>query len=210
MKFLTLALVLSLFLSCKDSNRDKDHKQASKNIEKQMEKFVLTSYCFYQLDDKYSTENDGQIIDNWLNQKSIDIINHTEIESIFSHNAGGPNGAEWNPSTNLYIAILFPATPQNSTDPVELLINGKVYEDVYLKYNANLIWYKVKREFWENEVRTINTSDIEDMYPHDFLENIRAGNVQPITDLNYGDIIKFETIHKGDTLSSFFHTTYGE
>jgi len=176
----------------------------------QLEHIALASYCFYELDDKYSTENDCEAIDNWLKEKSNLILRNETVKNIFNHNGGGPNGAEWNPSTNLYVAVLYSSISQGRVNKPDLFINGKTYKEKLLEYNSNLIWYRVKQEFWTNESRTINSLDIKEMYSSEFLEDLNTENVQTITDLDYGEILKFRTCHDGDTILNFFHATYGE
>ena len=72
--------------------------ETSESIKKGVKSAVLASYCFYELDNKYSAEKNNQVINNWLNKKSNFVLSNETIDNIFDHNGGGPNGAEWNPS----------------------------------------------------------------------------------------------------------------
>lgn len=206
---LLITIILPLLISCQGKDEDKTNPIENTDS-RQDENALLTSYCFYTLDDKYSTENDSLIINKWLKEKSDFILKNKSIDNIFTHNSGGPNGAEWNPSTDLYLAIVSQSNAKNSGEIHQLFINTKEYKQKILEYSPNLTWYKVERDFWENEVRAIDSLDIREMYSSDFLEDIKNGDFEPITDLNYGEILKFESVFNGDTLARFFHVTFGE
>ena len=204
-----VTLILFFLFSCKENDGNKSDAHLTADI-KQKESVLLTSYCFYELDDKYSSKSDSITIMSWLNEKSNLLLNAESVENIFNHNGGGPNGAEWNPSTNLYVAIMSPPKSNTSIKFAELFINGRPYGEKILEYNPNLTWYRVSRDFWENESRPITPLDISEMYSEDFLNSVKNERAQPITDLNYGEILKFEIFFKSDTLSKFFHITTGE
>ncbi|GGX34091.1 hypothetical protein GCM10007384_38430 [Aquimarina muelleri] len=177
------------------------------NVEKNVEQ-KLASYCFFKLDDKYSIEEDNLIINTWLKEKSQVLLKNDSIPNIFSQNGGGPNGAQWNPSTDLYIAIL--THYKESTEIPKLYINEKLYKKQVYPFSSHLIWYEVKQSFWEQEVKEIDSSDIQKMYPSEFLNGISAGEFNPVADLKYGKILKFEISYKKEKLTKFFHATYGE
>ena len=206
---LVVGILLSLVISCQRIDGSKPNITGNTEL-KQVENASPIAYCFFKLDDKYSTENDPLIINKWLKRKSDLILKNKSIDNIFNHNGGGPNGAEWNPSTDLYIAILSPSIAKGSAENHQLFMNTKVYEQKILAYSPDLIWYNVKQDFWEDQLRTIDPSDIAEMYSNEFLEDIKTGSFEPVTELNYGEIIKFEVLLKSDTVSYFFHAAYGE
>lgn len=177
------------------------------NSEKDIEQ-KLSAYCFFKLDDKYSTEKDSLVINTWLKERSITILTNDSTENIFTQNGGGPNGSQWNPATDLYIAIS--TSSKELTEIPKFYINGKLYQKQIYKYRPHLIWYVVKQDFWEREIREIESIDIEKMYSPQFLNGIKNGEFSPYVNLNDGEILKFEISHKEENLIKFFHATYGE
>ena len=63
-------------------------------------------FLFYQMDDKYSESELTAILVNWMRKRSKLIEQDPGYPNILNQMGGGPNGAEWNPSANLYLAIL--------------------------------------------------------------------------------------------------------
>lgn len=170
----------------------------------------LNAFCFYELDDKYSETNADSIIIKWLNDKSKHIVNRDSMPNIFDHNGGGPNGAQWNPATNLYIAIFFDSS-KSKQNPI-LRIHGERYTGPFFEFNRNLIWYRVSREFWEEEAKEIDSLDMKDMYSQEFRSKVQNKEIIPITDLDYGEILRFDvSLESGpESVTKFFHATYGE
>ncbi|MCX2764810.1 hypothetical protein [Aquimarina muelleri] len=201
-------LIVLVFMSCQRNKKENPTIiKRIENVEKNVEQ-KLASYCFFKLDDKYSIEEDNLIINTWLKEKSQVLLKNDSIPNIFSQNGGGPNGAQWNPSTDLYIAIL--THYKESTEIPKLYINEKLYKKQVYPFSSHLIWYEVKQSFWEQEVKEIDSSDIQKMYPSEFLNGISAGEFNPVADLKYGKILKFEISYKKEKLTKFFHATYGE
>ena len=210
MKNLLLILFVStVLISCSESNPDANHSPPV-NQHTFVKETTFASWCFYKLDNKYSTENDSATIVKWLKEKSDQIINNTATNNIFNHNGGGPNGAEWNPSTDLYIAVQLPSPPEDLNENLSVLVNGKPYQQLFFEYDHGIFWYRIDQTFWENEIKTIDSTDIDKIYSPLYLKGINDGDFQPITELNYGEVLKFEIIYDTDTLVNFFHATYGE
>lgn len=87
---------------------------------------------FFKLDDKYSTEKDSLVINTWLKEKSIKILRKDSAENIFTQNGGGPNGSQWNPATDLYIAV---STASNElTEVPKIYVNGKLHQKQIYNY----------------------------------------------------------------------------
>lgn len=201
-------LIVLVFISCQRNKKEnpaiiKEIENVEKNVEQK-----LAAYCFFKLDDKYSIEKDSLIINNWLKEKSQVLLKEDSIPNIFSQNGGGPNGAQWNPSTDLYIAIL--THSKESTETPKLYINEKSYKKQVYSFSPRLIWYAVKQSFWKQEVKEIDSLDIQKMYPPEFLNGITNEEFHPVADLKYGKILKFEISYKEAKLTKFFHATYGE
>lgn len=202
---------LIVFISCQKNEEKKSSCQEIENTQKETvlknESLPLNSYCFFKLDEKYSVEKDSILIHNWLKEKSEIILANNSVENIFSHNSGGPNGAEWNPSTDLYIAVLSSSKTANKPS---LQINGKLYSNTVFNYNENLTWYIVEYDYWKNEALEIDSTSIKQMYAPEFLNGIKNKEFDLVADLNYGEILKFEISYENKILTKFFHATYGE
>lgn len=197
-----------MLISCQGNKKEnppilKEIVNSEKDIEQK-----LNSYCFYELDYKYSTEKDSLIINTWLKEKSLAILKNDSLENIFSQNGGGPNGSQWNPFSNLYIAISIPS--DELTEIPKLYVNGKLYKKQIYKYSSYLIWYVIKQDFWEREIRDIDSIDVKKMYSPEFLSGVKNGKINTLVDLNYGEILKFEISYKKEKLTNFFYATYGE
>lgn len=204
--------ILIVFISCQKNERKKSSfreiEKTPKEITLKEETISLNSYCFYKLDEKYSAEKDSILINNWLKEKSKTILANDSIESIFNQNAGGPNGAEWNPGTDLYISIL--SSSKKTNDKPSLRIKGELYSKSVFEYNDNLIWYLVEYDYWLKEVKEIDSTDIKQMFSSEVLNGIKNKEFYPVAQLNYGEILKFEISYENKILTKFFHVTYGE
>lgn len=190
--FITIFLI---FASCKT------------NSQKQIVKTKSTMYCFYKLDDKYAIEIDSLKIDDWLKTKTDSIIKNYKIKNIFDRNGGGPNNAEWNSATDLYLAVLNPTNKTNSN--IKLLINEVNYDRIILK-NQNIVWYVIPQKYWKQKIRKIDSTDIKNMYSKAFLKGIRNEEFYPSAPLGYGKILKFDILNDKSKQTKYFHVTYGE
>lgn len=157
------------------------------------------AYCFYKLDDKYSIVNDSTTINNWLEKKSINLLNGDFSGDTFHQNGGGPNGSQWNPSTDLYIAIL---KTKNSKHQ-QLYINNTLQERRVFQQNEHITWYKTDVDYWQNALKTIDSTDLKLMFSEDIESN-------PIIPLNSGKVLKCDVVCDTQKLTSYFHATQGE
>ncbi len=201
-------LIVVVFISCQRTKKEnatiiKETGNTKPNIEQK-----LKTYCFYKLDDKYSIEKDSSTINRWLKEKSKLILMNDSLESIFNQNGGGPIGAEWNPSTDLYIAVL--TSIKESTNSPKLFINKKPYENNVYEYRPYLTWYLVKQDFWEKEIRKIESNDMEKLFPTWLLKGIKNGRYNKSVISDFGEILKFDIRYEEQKITKFFHATYGE
>ena len=205
---LIIVSFIFMFISCQGKKQEnftnsKEFVNSKNNIEQK-----LKAYCFYKLDDKYSIEKDSLAINSWLKEKSKLILKNDSIESIFNQNGGGPIGAEWNPGTDLYIAI-FTSINKSSNVP-KLSINGKSYRNIIYEQSPYLTWHQVKRDFWEKEIREIEFNDIENLFPVELSDRIGNGEIDESWVSEYGEILKFEFTYEEQKIIGFFHATFGE
>ncbi len=200
-------LTFIVLISCKETRKEsftieKEIVDSENNVEK------INSYCFYKLDDKYSTEKDSLIIVNWLKKKSHIILKKDSIQNIFYRNGGGPNGAEWNPATDLFIAVL---TTQNvPANTPEIYLNGKLHKNKFYTHSPNLSWYKVKYNVWKRQAKDIDSIDMQKMFSTNFLNSIKNGEFEPMAPLENGEILRFDISYEKSRITKFFHAAYGE
>lgn len=91
-----------------------------------------------------------------------------------------------------------------------MLVNEKLYDKTIYNYSPNLIWYRVKQDFWEQEIRAIDATNVNAMYSKDYLNDIKNGEFKPVVALTYGEILKFDISYNEQKLTKFFYATYGE
>lgn len=215
---LIIISILFLLFSCKgnineNENLEKETPNTSdrldlipepdKELREAYEKSIvhkLNTFCFFKLDDKYSVEKDSLVIMNWLNEKSLAIIQNDTLVNIFNQEGGGPNGAQWNPSTDLYIGISLGS--DEFTEIPKLYINGKLFEEETQQQSPNLVWYVLNQDFWNKEVIEIDSPE--------YLREIENGNFKIEDNLLSGEIFKIEITYKDESLIKYFHAAYGE
>lgn len=191
-----------LFLVACQSNGD-DSVNENNNADSNVNLAPLAVYCFYKLDDKYCEVSDETEIDNWLENKTTS-ISHNDIRGdLFQHQGGGPNGAEWNPSTDLYIAV------NRELNAFEIQFNAKKLE---LEKEAieGLTWMIVPMTTWFEELTQITEQDWEQMFPNGSTsedpENIELG-IQPP---RVGELIKISVLSADQNIDRYFYAAFGE
>ncbi|TSE04885.1 hypothetical protein [Aquimarina algiphila] len=208
-----ILLGLILIISCK-SNTNKDEKEEKlieesnkeEEVAKENSKEFIT-FCFYQLDDKYSNENDSIKIQEWIKKES-DIIKTGKLNSndLFDHNAGGPNGAEWNAGTHIYLVIQ--QSPSSVAENPKIWINGKPFYDKSIYESKDLKWFLIRKEYWYNQLRDVNSADIKDLYPDPEIQNaIKNEEYEPYVGQVLRFDISYENLHR---ITKYFHVAYGE
>ena len=160
--YIFIIVIALSFFSCKKSTvtrlSTRILKKGINQNAKQINSDSLNAYCFYMLDDKYASSTQSQEIDDWLKEKQKAIENKTLDYNLFDKNGGGPNGAEWNPSTNLYLAIVCPVNELNNN--IELSINGTSYSNQMFLKDKNVSWYIIKQDFWEENLKEVNEEKV--------------------------------------------------
>ena len=202
-------LTVLLFISCQGTKREHATTvtkitSAKKNVEEQQ----LNAYALYKLDDKYSVEQDSLVIYDWLKEKSLTVLKNDTIGNIFRQNGGGPLGAQWNPYTDLYIAISAPVDEFNETP--ELYVNGSLFEKQVFLSSPGLTWYNLSLEFWEKETKEISTIAIEKLYYSEFSNELQPEVFERMAASNYAKVITFDIAYKEEKITKYFLASYGE
>jgi hypothetical protein len=227
MKYIPLLFILALF-SCTESETKSESEILSErkdslrrdSLEKDKQEKLKASLpleddlgAYYLLGDKYADSHDTTEIRLWFDE----LLSFIEKEGL-QHNlldgvGGGPNGAQWNASTDLYIIRTVPGSLENSK--CELFVNGKkisgrsFVKEVPEKKSA-LVYFIVPKEQWESQLRDITEKDFSRLYGENWKETL-ANSPAPG---NTGKVVEFKiTIERdgGETsLSDLFHIAYGE
>ncbi len=154
---------------------------------------TLNAYCFYKFDNKYGVSHDSLDINKWKKIKTKQIQNDTIEGDIFMHRGGGPFGAEWNPSADLYIAIL-PAA--DMTGRLVVNINDKPFTTINITGNE-LKWIVIKQDVWEKKLRKVKKRDSD---PDKMSEYAPSDMV--------GQIIRIEFVLGKNKLVKYFYAAF--
>lgn len=152
--------------------------------------------CYYKLDDKYSTSADSTEINLWWQNKLKDIELKGAQNSLFESKGGGPNGAQWNPSADLYVVATIKKVLTNESIVVEL--NKKKIQETHVvkivpkDKIGTILYFKIQRTVWEKHLRKIKPTNAEEMYGVEISTTVKRSK-------------KDFTILKG-----FFRVAYGE
>lgn len=178
--------------------------------------FPLDMGCYYKLDDKYSESEDTAEINKWWRKKLKEFEYNGFQNNLFAKKGGGPHGAEWNSSTDLFIAATINKTLNNET--IELKLNKKKISRVnFFKYFpihkiGTIIYFKLPRALWEKHLRKINAEDFEGIYGKENIESVKENLTAP---LDAGEVVEITIYIRNSknssfTITDFFHIAYGE
>lgn len=194
--------ILLLIVSCQ-GNTEKSTEETT-ILDELPNQSDLKAYCFYKLDDKYCEVSDSTLIQNWKADKSA-ALKHNDVRgNLFEHKGGGPNGAEWNPSTSIYIVV-----NQYNTN-FELLQN-----DLQYKYVTEVVdgytWISITQSEWEERLVDITDKDWQVMFPNGPVQQSDEfglqGAVQPP---KTGQVIHFSFTNVSENQSYYFYAAFGE
>ena len=187
-------------------------KTESRIESKQRDTLSLGFGCYYKLDDKYSESKDTSEINAWWREK----IKRSELKGIqdnlFSGNGGGPNGAEWNPSTDLFLIATINRPVTDEAITLELNKN-KISGIKFLQYIpenkiGTLVCFELPQAVWGKYLRKIKVEDLNGIYGGEKLDTLKKYSAAP---LDAGRVIEISlSISNGCKLTGFFHVAYGE
>lgn len=124
-------------------------------------------FCTYLMGEKYQTGTyDSSAKNEW-------IVNYLRTpwtyENLFMPKGPGPNGSQWNPSNDLFIALLIPYTKTPLAFTVQL--NGVNYPDAQLHYNwssgteGTYVWFVLPLKEWEKRLRKVENLEEKIIWP---------------------------------------------
>lgn len=173
----------------------------------------LVVYGFYKIDDKYSIEKDSQVIRQWMHFKTETIIANNIEYNLFDkgQQGGGPNNAESNAGTDLYMAITL--RKKINSEDLKISMNGNRFipHSPYLiqQGSNSVLWIPIPYEYWYKALRKIEKHDYKGLYSEEFLAGINDGYT-PSAPLNTGKIIKLNFNIGESAATQYFHVAYGE
>ncbi len=192
--------ILFLMISCQGQvDQPAEAVEETKELIRQAE---LEAYCFYKLDDKYCETTDPAVIQNWQEDKAVALAHHDIRGNLFEHKGGGPNGAEWNPSTTIYIVVnQYPLNFKFLLNDVE----HKVMSEIIGGYT----WISLSQGEWEERLVDVADEHWAEMFPNgpitepdgfgSALQPPKTGQVLPLTFVMNEDSTKF-----------YFYAAFGE
>lgn len=217
-RIVSLVLLLFVLISCNTNAEESEAPTNTLTQDTADTKVIDTSTvlpqigCFYEMDDKYSDEENSALIELWWMTK-LDTIEANGVQNdVLQTNGGGPNGAEWNTDTDLYF-VVFPV-PHNvvstavSLNDVDSLSVKTHYDTLE---NGVIIYFSIEKEIWQQALRPIEEVDYLPLYGKEKMEN-EANFIAP---LNIGEVFKINVTLTGSdqtshTVSDYFHIAYGE
>lgn len=120
--------------------------------------------AFYKMDDKSSLEQDTAIINNWWKQKLVQVDLYGRPANIFQQHGGGPNGAEWNPLTDLFLVVTSRQVWNKET--VTLYLNGipvpgiKFTRKIPATKTGSLYYAQLPEKIWSSNLRPLTREDL--------------------------------------------------
>lgn len=163
----------------------------------------LMAYCFYKLDDKYSETNQATEIEAWLTTKTDNLLLADFRGNLFDRNGAGPNGAEWNPSTDLYVALV------NASHEAEVKVNDAVYKADFTTIRG-VYWFAIPLDDWQGRLKPISDEDVAVMFDKDNQTELATDEVELLQPTGIGEILKFEIKLDNQTAENYFHAAFGE
>ena len=118
---------------------------------------------------------------------------------------GGPNGAAWNPSTDICIAVHIPKGL--SAEDLILKVNGDAHDATTYQI-GQFRWLVIDYKFWEKAMLSIKPEDYRKLYYPRYYRNDSLLTQKLIAPQNIGEVLWIE-LQLGDrVIKTFFHATY--
>lgn len=169
-------------------------------------KMIPNVYAFYSLDDKATMAADSLEVLNWLQKKSEALKNGNVQGNLFDANrrGGGPNGGEWNPAADIYLAI------NGARAPVELRIKETHFNQVIYRANG-FQWLKLSRNDWIHAFDEIQPEDLEKIYSKSYIEKKNSGELSTPAALTVGEFFEIVIYIGGkEWRREAFHAVHAE
>lgn len=167
--------------------------------------------CHYLEGEKYALDQDSTQFDNWMGELTQQMAEgRAQAYDLFSHQGGGPAGAEWNADGAILVIAQLPTRMATITQP-QLLLNGRAirFRMTQETGSATRYCYLVPGKQWTGLLRPITPEDYALLYPD--RKNAASGPGSPIGE---GQVLRVEFSWplKGrkKTVVKAFHVAYGE
>lgn len=191
-----LVSILVTFLLCSCQSNVHNDTDQSYNV-----------YAFYALDDKTAMDNDAVNIMSWLQKKSESLEKGKVTYDLFdeNRNGGGPNGAEWNPEADMYVA-----TNVAFQESLNIRINDTVFDQVVYEANGYK-WFLLEQNYWVNAFQEIKADDIKNLYTQDYIIKNQSGAINTVGELDLGVFFEILIYVDGkEWRKEYFHAIHAE
>jgi hypothetical protein len=175
-------------------------------------------HCYYLLDEKYAADQANGDVAAWATQVQADATPSSFMPGrydLFSHEGGGPLGAEWNADGAILLTASLP-WPANQVGSPTLTLNGTRWtRDVQLKPAGGKTWLQVviPGPAWLALLRPIKSADYALLYSPDQITHAQKAPNGP---LGAGEIlivrlqVSIEGIADTQVAERAFHRAEGE
>ncbi|MEM7039807.1 MAG: hypothetical protein AAF570_22735 [Bacteroidota bacterium] len=146
--------------------------------------------AYYELDEKYFTANDSNpsaLVRGWLQLKieEIEVNGMSEDRNLLrNRGGGGPNGAHWNPSTNLWLFARITPDIEGEFD-TQIILNDQrlpipstVYPCEDPEQECQIIVAFIPYKAWFHRLRLIREEELPMRYTKDQLKAYETGGLE--------------------------------
>lgn len=168
-RFLFTLLSLLLICACKASTV-KDTK-----IKKEEPKFEF--HCNYILNNKYKADQDPVSAKAWIENLHQN-RNFEENRDLFSHDGGGPCGAEWNSDGDIYISALIWAKDIELRS-VSLKMNNSVIRNGFRIERSDtslFLGVRIDSNVWQSQLKEIKKKSYPLLYSSTQIEQGKSSS----------------------------------
>lgn len=173
-------------------------------------------HCHYLLDQKYQSDQDLAQAAAWKTILVADAFrgeNGKGHYDLFTHQGGGPMGAEWNSDGILFLTVLLPYQRQQLSE-MRISLNGRPFDtsvSIETVEDKVLIHWEIAPGDWLANLRPIHKQDFLLLYkPLDIFRHRKAPNDA----LGEGRVLRVQFQFKLDgrtiNLERAFHHANGE
>lgn len=194
--------ILSLIVSCQGQiDKPLEGTEDTKEIISQAQ---LEAYCFYKLDDKYCEVTDPTVLLNWQEDKTAALSHHDIRGNLFEHKGGGPNGAEWNPSTDLFIVV-------NQYTANFVLLQNQLEYECMSELIGGYTWISLSQNEWVERLVDVTDEHWKDMFPNGpTSESDDFGLENAIQPPKTGQVLPLTFVMNEDSTTYYFYAAFGE
>lgn len=119
--------------------------------------------CYYQLDDNWSVSTNNTELAAWEKEKLAVIFEKGLANGILNSPGGGPNGAQWNPETNLFCVAQIPAVKKDEIKTIAVSLNAKQITPAFNKTQSGkdvFVTFWLPKATWQKAARKSGSQEV--------------------------------------------------